>query len=110
MAHLCKSQASFPIKGAKCQQYCLISTLSEIRVTKDNPGYVFFKKSHSDVELWQKIRVLKKNKSEDQIKNVHIVGQESTPELYAAKKQNSRAMIPYLHLPEHQEFYQKLTE
>lgn len=86
-----------------------ISTLSQIRVTKDNPGYVFFKKSHSDIERWQKIRVLKKNISEDQIKNVQIVGQKSTPELNAAKKQNLRAMIPYLHLQEHQEFYQKLT-
>ncbi|CAH1104661.1 unnamed protein product [Psylliodes chrysocephalus] len=35
-----------------------ISTLSQIRVTKDNPGYVFFKKSHSDIESWQKLRVL----------------------------------------------------
>ncbi|CAG9814678.1 unnamed protein product [Phaedon cochleariae] len=87
-----------------------ISTLSQIRVTKDNPGYVFFKKSHSDIEDWQKIKVLKKNISGDQIKNVQIFGQESTPELNEAKKQNLRAMIPYLHSPEHREFYQKLTE
>lgn len=72
-------------------------------------GNVQVKKTFSDVENWQTVRVFKKGKSIDDLKNVEFSVGNSPPNIKNDKKQNLLSMLPFLD-EKYKDFYINLCQ
>lgn len=86
-----------------------ISKLSCIKICKENPGYVFYKKSFNDLVPWEQCRVLKKNKTMEDIMKIELHKLPATVQLSQNKKKDLLAMIPYLD-ENNKNFYRELCQ
>lgn len=84
-----------------------ITQTSWMRITKDDPGVVFYKTGFSDLLQWKKLSVLKKAYNIDHIKSVELSGLPDAVPLKPPKKKDIEAMLEFLS-EENREFFRKI--
>lgn len=85
-----------------------ISQLSQIRVQSPNPTKVYVKETHSCLEGWKSVNVLKKGKTLLDLQHAMLEVLPGTNAIAATKKQHLTSMIAYLQDENHKAFYRKL--
>ena len=73
-----------------------ISKASWLRVSKDDPGFVLYKRNYSDIAPWEKCRVLKPGITIASIKNATLTSLPTTIPLSAPKKKDLTTMLAFL--------------
>ncbi|XP_072399045.1 LOW QUALITY PROTEIN: uncharacterized protein [Diabrotica undecimpunctata] len=86
-----------------------ISTAVWIRVSKDNPGTVMYKKSYSDLAPWESCIVLKLGITATTIKNATLSSLPNSLPLKESKKKDITAMLQFLDDDNKQYFLNILT-
>lgn len=84
-----------------------IFKVSCIKVTKEDPTKMKIKKTHSELEAWEEINVLKKGKNKKQLSQVVLTSIKKTSRIIKEKLKIFEDMVPYI--PEkYQIFFRQL--
>jgi hypothetical protein len=81
-----------------------------VKIDSEDPAIVKIKETHSPLESWKPINILKRNKTINQLQNFVIPRLHCVSKISEEKKKDLLGMLPYLHNEEHKLFYQTLLE
>ena len=84
-----------------------ISKITCVRITKDEPGYVSYKKSYSELEVWNKCYFFKEGVTVEDIKNIQLQKLNGNLPISEAKKKDLLSVIDFLK-EENKDFYRRL--
>lgn len=84
-----------------------ISKVTCLRITKDEPGYVSYKKSYSELEEWSKCYVFQGGVTVEDIKDMQLLKLDGNLPISEAKKKDLLSMIDFLK-EEKKDFYRRL--
>lgn len=87
-----------------------ISKAVMICIDKEDPTIVNVKQTYSDIDTWKKIRVLKRNKTIEDVRNTDLTLLPPESKITENKKKSLKSMIDFLEKEEHKDYYRNLTQ
>lgn len=85
-----------------------ISKATAIRVNKSNLSCVQIKTTYRNLDDWVTVRVLKKGKTEEDLRRTMLTAKEKKHPISNEKLKNLEEMIPFLEEERHKKFYREL--